>query len=447
MDERIFRSLKDNWAAGGLRRPDTRKALLKKLRGRIKAHEDDIIAAERADFNKCAFDVYATEISLVYGEIDCALRHLSSWARPRRTRVSLPNFPARCTVTPEAYGVVLVIAPWNYPFQLALAPLVGAVAAGNCAVVKPASATAETARVIGTILRETFAENEVYCETGGRDAVNVLDFPFDRIFFTGGAATGRKILRIAAERLTPVVLELGGKSPCIVDRDCDVRTAARRIAWAKFLNAGQTCVAPDYLYLHEDVYDAFIAALVAEIRAQYYEDGALSRDFAAVITEKKAESVRAMLQGCRILFGGSGAGRVLEPTVIEADQDSPFMREEIFAPVLPVLRYSDNEAIRAEIAGRPRPLALYYFGRNPAPFTEGLSFGGGCVNDAVMHVTEHAAPFGGVGASGMGRYHGKYSFEAFSHCKTVLYKSRRELKLKYPPHTEKRLSLLRRLLG
>ena len=446
MEDKIFKALKDNFISGAMRPVRRRKELLKKLKQRIKAHEADIIAAEKADFNKCAFDVYATEIGVVYGEINGALKHLDLWAKPIKTRVSMSNFPARCAVTPEGYGVVLIISPWNYPFQLALAPLVGAIAAGNCAVLKPASATAETARIIRLVLSEVFAENEVYCEISSRGAANVLEFPFDMFFFTGSGSTGRKVMRAAAEHLAPVVLELGGKSPCIADRDCDIESAARRIAWAKFVNAGQTCVAPDYMYVHADIYDRFIAALKREIEAQYYENGSLSADFAQVITQEKADEVKAKLSRCEILFGGSVSGRTVEPTVISADEDNPFMDEEIFAPVLPVIRYTDNEEITERIRQRPRPLALYYFGKSDRLFTDRISYGGGCVGDAVMHVAEHNAPFGGVGASGMGRYHGRYSFETFSHLKTVLYKSRMEIKLKYGPHTDKKLAALRRVI-
>lgn len=442
----IIEEMRRNFERGGLRPVETRRALLQKLKRVIKAHEADILAAEQADFNKNAFDVYATEIGVVYGEIDCAVRHVRRWARPKKARLSLANFPAKGRVYPEGYGVALIIAPWNYPFQLALCPLVGAIAAGNCAVVKPASATPATAAVIADIVRETFADDEVYCALGGRETVRVLDYKYDMIFFTGSPAAGRAVMRAAADTLTPVVLELGGKSPCIVDRDCDVPSAARRLAWGKYVNAGQTCVAPDYLYLHADIYDVFMAAFEEAVRAQYYVDGALSSDFTALVSEAKAADVAAKLSSCEILFGGGVCGRTVEPTAVRADENNVFMAEEIFAPVLPVIPFTDGAEVRRRILSRPRPLALYYFGRRPDPFVRGLSFGGGCVNDTVMHVAEHNLPFGGVGLSGMGRYHGKYSFDAFSHYKSVLYKGRMEVRLKYAPHTEKALRTVKRII-
>lgn len=434
--------MRQHFLSGGIRPIATRIALLKNLKAEIKRREDEICAALVADFNKHPFDTFTTEIGVVYGEIDCAVKHLRRWSKPKKAHVSLADFPAKGRVYAEGYGVALIIAPWNYPFQLAIAPLVGAIAAGNCAVVKPASRTKATAAVIARIIEAVFSPERV-AVAFSRD---ILDIPFDYIFFTGSAAAGRAVMTAAAKYLTPVTLELGGKSPCIVDRDADLKRAARRIAWGKCVNAGQTCVAPDYLLLHDAVYDAFIAELKAAVQEMYYENGVLRDTFAAVCDETKRAFINELLPHSNVLFGGKTDGNTVEPTAVAADWDSEWMQNEIFAPVLPVLRFCKTQEIIEKINARPRPLALYYFGFNEKPFVDGVPFGGGCVNDTVMHVAEHDLPFGGVGASGMGCYHGKYSFDTFTHYKPVLYKGKAEIKVKYPPYTDANLRFVRKIL-
>lgn len=444
--EKKVAAMREYFLAGGMRPLAKRIALLKKLKAEIRCRETEIAAALKADFNKNEFDTYITEIGVVYGEINAAVRNVRKWAEPKKARMSMSNFPAKGRIYPEGYGVVLVIAPWNYPFQLALAPLVGAIAAGNCVAVKPASRTKETARVIAEIVAATFSEREAVTVLGGRNAVNVLDVRFDYMFFTGGKNTGRLVMEAAAKFLTPVSLELGGKSPCIVDKDADVGRAAKRIAWAKYVNGGQTCVAPDYLLLHEAVYDAFIAALAGAVREQFYADGVLSPSFAYVSDENKAAWAKDVIGRSDVIFGGGVNGRCVEPTALRSAFTDEIMEDEIFAPILPVIPYADNDRVIEEINARPRPLALYYFGGDPKRFIENVPFGGGCVNDAVMHVAEHTMPFGGVGESGMGMYHGKFSFDTFTHYKSVLWKGKGEMNVKYPPHTDKALRFVKKVI-
>lgn len=442
--ENAVAEMRRYFLSGGMLSVETRIERLKRLKAAIRARESQIAAALQADFRKSEFDTYMTEIGMVYGEIDTAVKHLRKWARPKKVRLSLANFPAKGRLYAEGYGVVLIIAPWNYPFQLAMSPLVGAVAAGNCAVVKPASRTAATAQAIADVIADVFAPIEV---TTTFERSGLLETQFDYIFFTGGASSGRAVMAAAAKYLTPVTLELGGKSPCIVDRTADIARAAKRIAWGKYLNAGQTCVAPDYLLLHADVYDAFLTAFTGAVRDMYYDGQDFLRDaFPEVCDREKAETIAEALSRSRVLFGGAVDGCTVEPTAVASDWDGEWMAEEIFAPVLPVLRFTDSAEILEKINARPRPLALYYFGDDAQRFIDGAPFGGGCINDTVMHVAEHALPFGGVGQSGMGLYHGKHSFDTFTHYKSILVKGKAEFSVKYPPHTDQKLNFIRKVL-
>lgn len=424
-----------------------RLQLLKSLKAEIKRREAEIVEALKADFNKNLFDAYATEIGIVYEEINYFFKNLKKLSRPKRAKTSLFNFPSKGRIYPESYGVALIIAPWNYPFQLSLVPLVGAVAAGNCAVVKPASRTPKTAKVISDITEAVFLPEEVFPVLGSRaTAGNILDIKFDYIFFTGGAETGKKVMAAAAKHLTPVSLELGGKSPCVVDEGCEIKTAARRIAWGKYLNGGQTCVAPDYICVHEKIAKSFIEEFAAAVREMFYKDGGLTEEFPYLISEEKGEELSALIGGGDIIFGGGRQGRKMEPTAIRTDFDSPIMKEEIFGPVAPVITFGDFGALVEKINGRERPLALYYFGKNEDEILRRCKFGGGAVNDTVTHVSEGALPFGGVGASGMGRYHGKASFDTFTHYKSVLIKGKTDIKVRYCPHTEKDVKFLKKLM-
>lgn len=425
-----------------------RRARLKALGAEIRARSADIEDALKADFNKSGFESYATEIGLVLGEIRYMIKNLARMTRAKRVRTSLMNFPSKGMIYAEGYGVVLVIAPWNYPFQLALNPLIGAVAAGNTVVLKPASATKETARVIAEIVAAVFPEDEAFVFRGTRaDAAELVATRFDYIFFTGGAKAGREIMLKAAENLTPVSLELGGKSPCIVDESADIALAAKRIVWGKFLNAGQTCIAPDYVLAHNNIVEELTARIIENIKNMYYSDGELGADFPYLVSESKAEEMKTLLSGADIAFGGAITGRRMEPTVIvNADYSSPIMQAEIFAPVMPILTFTDLDAAIDKVNALERPLALYYFGKNGERAVRRAKFGGGCVNDCIMHVSEEGLPFGGVGMSGMGRYHGQASFDTFTHYKSVLIKGKLDIPVRYPPYTEKKKNMMKRFM-
>ncbi len=428
--------------SGATRELSHRREALIRLRDTLKAHEDDIFDALHLDLGKSRYEAYATELGIVYEEIRYMLRHLAQLARPKHAGSGIANFPSRSRIYQEPYGSVLIMAPWNYPLQLALTPLAGALAAGNCAVVKPSAYAPHVSEVIKEILSEAFSEAFVYTVVGGRQAnQDLLSQHFDYIFFTGGKAVGRQVMAAAAKHLTPVTLELGGKSPCIVDETADIAVAARRIVWGKFLNCGQTCVAPDYAVVHRSVKDKLIQAVKRNIEALYGREPVESRDYGKIINEKHFDRLQAILEKEPPASPWSSDRSRLKigPVILEdARWDSAAMEDEIFGPILPVIAYDDLREVKAQIEKRPRPLALYLFSsseKNIKFITGSLSYGGGCVNDTIMHLASTRLPFGGVGESGMGSYHGKYSFQTFTHQKSVLRKSIRvDLPLRYPPY-------------
>lgn len=425
---------------------DMRIEALKRLKTAIKNNEANILKAIKADFNKPEFDSYITEVGLCYNEINYFLKHLRKLAKPRKRRVSISNFPAKGRIIPEPYGVVLIIAPWNFPFQLAIVPLIGAIAAGNSVILKPASATRNTADIIQKIISEAFKPEHVSVFRGSRQESDILMAQrYDYIFFTGSPSAARHIAQAAAVHLTPVTLELGGKSPCIIDSDANIEIAARRIGWAKFFNGGQVCVAPDYLLVHESVHDSFVSALIKEIQLRYYSGGVLNDNFPLLVNESKGEEMQEILNNSKVIFGGKVEGRKLEPTVIAADFDSPIMQSEVFAPVAPIIKFSNFEDISRYITEHEKPLALYYYGKKNKAAAMKISFGGGCINDCIMHVAEESLPFGGVGNSGMGNYHADASFNTFSHLKSVLVKGKAEMKLRYDK-SEKNLKFIKKII-
>jgi aldehyde dehydrogenase (NAD+) len=427
-----------------------RKKNLRKIKALLLKYRERFNEAFQADYNKGEFDVLTTEFFLVLSECDYQIKHLKAFTKAKRVRTSLFTFPSKGYRLQEPYGVILIMAPWNYPFQLALEPLLGALAAGNCCLIKPASYAAHVSKTIADLFEEFGQPGLVSVVLGGREENQaLLDQRFDYIFFTGGATVGRVVLEKAAVHLTPVSLELGGKSPCLVDEDADLEVAARRIVWGKFLNAGMTCVAPDYLYVHEKVHDQFVEAVLRHIKAFYYEDGKLSADFPHIINEKHLAKVTSFLQASKIIWGGKVEGLAMEPTVLDrVTWDDPCMKEEIFGPIMPILTFSDLDSALKTINSQEKPLAFYYFSKNlkKARSVMALSpFGGGCINDTIMYLTSNELPFGGVGRSGMGHYHGQASFTTFSHEKSVLVKGHAELMLKYPPYTAKKLAFVKKL--
>lgn len=446
--EKIVGILRENSRGGEIKNISYRISLLKKLKQNIKMCEEEILTALKADYNKCGFDGYTTEIAMVYEEINTFIKHLKGWARPKKVSLTLKTFPSKGRIYFESYGAVLIISPWNYPFQLAISPLVGAVGSGNCVVLKPASATENTSVIIEKIVKMTFSEREVVIYKGNREQADKLtDIKFDFIFFTGSAKAGRIISAKAARNLTPLCLELGGKSPCIIDENANIDLAARRIAWGKFLNAGQTCVAPDYLLVQKSVKEEFIKKFVENIKAMYYEKDMLCKEFPYLINQNKLLEINELLEGQSVIFGGNAIGRQLEPTIVDnVSFNDKLMAVEIFAPVAPIIEFEKLDEVIQTLNKLNKPLALYYFGKSGDSVIERCSFGGGCINDTIMHVAEGRLPFGGVGESGLGSYHGHKSFECFSHSKSVMIKGKTDIKLRYSPHNDKNYNMIKKIM-
>lgn len=440
------------FAKGECKDVEYRIRQLKKLERWIRTHENEILEALYQDLNKSAFEAYATEIGIVKEEIRYALRHIRRWTAVKRVPTPITQFPAKSYVYPEPYGVVLILSPWNYPFQLTVAPLVGAISAGNCAVVKPSAYSPHTSRMLAEMIRELFPAEYIAVAEGGRqENQTLLDEHFDYIFFTGSVTVGRYVMEKAAAHLTPVSLELGGKSPCIVDETADLKLAARRIVWGKFLNCGQTCVAPDYILVQKNVRDKLIRQIEKTIRRMYGKNPLLNEEYPKMINRKHFDRVLDLMEGARVVYGGgSSEGSLkIEPTILDqVTWEHPVMQEEIFGPLLPVLTfYSLREAIQM-VNARPKPLALYYFTRDKrreAAVLKRVSYGGGCINDTVVHLASPHLSFGGVGESGMGGYHGKGSFDTFTHEKSIMKKSGLiDLPIRYAPFGNK-LALLKKI--
>lgn len=426
---------------------------LKKLKHTIQAYEPEILQALRTDLGKTEFESYITEIGLVYEEIHYAMKKLRKWARPKRVHAPMTQFPSSCRLYTEPKGVVLIMSPWNYPFQLTVAPLVAAIAAGNCVVVKPSRYSQETSSVMEKLLKSCFEEEYITIFQGG-SAVNtdLLKESFDHIFFTGSPAVGRVVMQAAAAHLTPVTLELGGKSPCIVDETANISLAAMRIAWGKLINAGQTCVAPDFVIVHSKVRTRFIEEYKKAVCRFYGEEPLENEDYGKIINQKHFERLLGLLQNEKIEQGGKSSSQSLkiEPTLLtEVSWESPVMQEEIFGPILPVLTYESFSGLLEKLKCRPTPLATYLFTKNPQHeemVRRELRFGGGCINDTVVHLTNPHMPFGGAGESGMGNYHGYYGFLTFSHQKSILKKSNIvDLPIRYAPYKD-RLDMVKKLM-
>lgn len=419
----------------------SRKEALVTLRKGIQRWEDKIINALQIDFGKTAFETYTTEISFCYLEIDYALKHLQQWSKIRKVNTPLMAQPGKSYLYPEPFGVVTIISPWNYPFQLAIAPAIAAIAAGNCVIIKPSELAPATARVLSELIRAYFPQEFVAVLEGGvQEMQDLLSQPVDYIFYTGSPAVGKIVMNKAAERLIPVTLELGGKSPVVIDASAHIELAAKRIAWGKFLNAGQTCVAPDYLLVHEEIATVLIERIQYYIHKFYGSDPQKSTDYARIINEKHWNRLHSYLADGTIAIGGDvdKADRYISPTVlIKPDLNAAVMQDEIFGPILPVLTWSNISEVVQIIHSRPKPLALYIFTDTEATeqyLLKTTSAGSVCINDTIMQLTNPALPFGGVGNSGMGAYHGKYGFDTFTHEKAVLKRGRWSLPVLYPPY-------------
>lgn len=430
-----------------------RKESLKKLLHIILKNEDAIVQALYDDFRKPAFEAVLTETNYVISDLKNTIKNINSWARPKRVWPSLLNFPSKDYIYSEPYGKVLVIAPWNYPFQLALCPLIAAVAAGNSVVLKPSELTPNTSKIITKIMSETFNTTHVEVIEGGVEvSQQLLSQRWDYIFFTGSVPVGKIIAKAAAENLTPVTLELGGKSPCIVDETANLKLAAKRIVWGKFINGGQTCIAPDYILVQTKMKSKFIEFLKEEITNAYGDNPEISPDFPRIVNQKNWQRLCDLLVGNTILFGGqtNAESSYMAPTLIdEPSLGSSLMKDEIFGPILPILSYANDTDLKKIISGYEKPLSLYVFTENKnfaKKIIQEFSFGGGCVNDTIIHLVNNRLPFGGVGHSGIGAYHGKLSFDTFSHKKSIVKKANwLDLPMRYAPYKNK-LNTIRKLL-
>ena len=428
-----------------------RRSALTRLKAAILAHENDINAALRADLNKSASETYMCETGMTLAELSYVLAHMNRWAKPCRVLTPLAQFHARSFTVKNPYGVTLIMSPWNYPFMLTMEPLIGALAAGNCCVVKPSAYAPVISSVIRTIISECFPPEYVAVVEGGRrENQALLDQRFDYIFFTGGVTVGKEVMRKAAEHLTPVSLELGGKSPCIVDATAKLDLAAKRLAFGKLLNCGQTCVAPDYLLIDRKVKDEFLALLKKHITAMIGEDALQNEDYVRMVNRRHYDRVLSLIDPAKVVFGGKGDPDSLhiQPTVMDnVTAEDAVMQEEIFGPILPVIAYDSIDEAIAFINEREHPLALYLFSEDKATqerFLHAVPFGGGCINDTIIHLATSRMGFGGVGQSGMGSYHGKKSFDTFSHEKSIVSKSTwMDLPVRYMPYSTIKDKLLR----
>ncbi|MDC7226928.1 MAG: aldehyde dehydrogenase family protein [Spirochaetales bacterium] len=429
-----------NWNAANKHDYNDRIDRLKRLKSGVIKYEQRIKDALWTDLHKSPEESYLTEIYLIIKEIDYHIKHLKRWMKPMRVKTPFYMFPSNSVIEYEPLGTSLIIAPWNYPFQLLINPLVGALSSGCTAILKPSPYVPKVSEIIQEMITEYFRSEEVAVCQGGRDVnQSLFKLSFDIIFFTGSPMLGKTVMRAAAENLTPVVLELGGKSPCIVDKDADINIAARRIAWGKTVNAGQTCIAPDYLLAHQEIKDRLISRIAENIEEMFGSDIKSNQYYPRIVNEKAMNRLQTLMKHGNIYSGGevSLEERYITPTIIDGSEPQhPIMQEEIFGPILPVMTFTERAEVISYVNGHEKPLALYYFGdkKNGKDLMSQIPFGGGCINDTVMHIANHNLPFGGVGNSGLGKYHGRESFKAFSNAKSILITPVfMDLPFRYPP--------------
>lgn len=431
---------------------DFRKAQLQKLKKVVKSNEKLLYDAIYQDFGKSEFETFGTEISFIYKDIDYYLKNLKSFAKPKSVLTNIVNQMGSSKIVFEPLGNCLIIGAWNYPYQLTLTPVIAAIAAGNTCMIKPSELPENTMKAMAKLINENFDAKFLYVLEGGvEETTAILKLRFDKIFFTGSPRVGKIVYKAAAEHLTPVTLELGGKSPAFVTEKADLNIAARRIVWGKFINAGQTCVAPDYLYVAENIKEKFLKVLIEEIKKRNYTDNV--EHYCKIINERNFDRLEKMINREKVVFGGetNREKRYISPTVLDnVTWEDLVMQEEIFGPILPILTYKNLETAIQTVVEGEKPLSAYLFSNDAKEqelFTEKLSFGGGCINDTLMHLSNDRLPFGGVGNSGIGHYHGKFGFIAFSHQKAILKKSNYlEPELKYPPYSDAKLNILKKLL-
>lgn len=431
-----------------------RIAMLKKFKQAIIANEAEINKALKTDLGKSETETYMCETGMTLSELSYQIKHIKRWCRNKRRRTGLANFHAKSFTVQEPYGSVLIMSPWNYPFMLCLEPMVGAIAAGNCCVLKPSAYSPATSAIIKKIVEQVFPMEYVAVVEGGRaENTELLNQRFDYIFFTGGVTVGKLVMEKASVHLTPVTLELGGKSPCIIDNTCNLKLAAKRLVFGKYLNCGQTCVAPDYILVDKKVKDEFINQVKIQIEKMFGKEPLDNPDYGKIINQKHFDRINGLIDSKKVVFGGKSNDKTLqiEPTVMDyVTADDAVMQEEIFGPVMPVITYDTIDEAEQFVRDREKPLALYVFTKNKSVeerFLKYVSFGGGCVNDTIMHLATSEMGFGGVGNSGMGSYHGKKSFETFSHEKSVLKKyCWIDMPMRYQPYKELYLKIIKLFL-
>ncbi len=442
----IISAQKNYFLSGETLSVEFRKETLKKLYNTIKLNEQEIYSALKSDLGKSDFEGYMCEIGMTLAEISYMIKNLRRFSKERRVKTPISQFSAKSYIKPVPYGNVLIMSPWNYPFLLTMEPLVDAVAAGNTAVVKPSAYSPATGAVVEKIISDCFAPEYVAVVAGGRkENAELLEKKFDFVFFTGSQNVGKEVLRHTAETLTPAVLELGGKSPCIVDETAKIALAAKRIVFGKFLNCGQTCVAPDYILCQSGVRDSLVKALAYEIKNQFGENPLENSDYGKIINEKHFDRLRNLIDKAKTVIGGEANRETLKiaPTVMDnVTLDDAVMAEEIFGPILPILTYENREEVITFISSRQKPLALYLFTEDKNAvneITSRIRYGGGCINDTIIHLATSEMPFGGVGESGMGAYHGKFGFDTFSHLKAIVDKKTWiDLSMRYQPYDRKK---------
>lgn len=432
-----------------------RKKALIKLRDTVDKYEEKILYALKLDLGKSEFEGYETELGIVKSELKNTIKNLEKWSKPKKVRASIMNPFSDNRIYNQPYGVCLILSPWNYPFQLALMPLIGSIAAGNTSILKLSEISSFTSGIVREIIEEIFDEEYIAVFSGEADeAINLIESDIDFIFYTGNPKIGASVAESAGRRLIPCVLELGGKSPCIIDRKADLDNAAKKIVWGKFMNAGQTCVAPDYIIADRLVFLELRDKLIHYIKEFYGENPIESDDYPKIINKKNFDRILNLIEGKRLIFGGKydDDSLKIEPTILEvSSMDEKIMQEEIFGPIIPIIVYKSKSEIFEIIYKNKNPLALYLFTDDSSfekEIIEKVSFGGGCVNDTIIHCTSEGLPFGGIGMSGLGNYHGKASFDAFSHKKSVV-KSKKfaDISMKYPPFNKKKLNLIKKVFN
>ncbi|MBS4539051.1 aldehyde dehydrogenase [Clostridium sp. D2Q-11] len=450
----IIKDQKEFFYTGKTKDVSFRIDMLKRLKDSIERHEKEISEALYKDLKKSTFESFETEIGVILKEINHAIDSVKKWSKPKKVKTLYFHFPAKSMIYKEPYGVVFIISPWNYPFQLTVSPLIGAIASGNCSILTVSQKATNTSAILDKIISESFSEDFVKFIPGGSSvAKDILEEDLDYIFFTGSVSVGKKIMKSASSKLTPVTLELGGKSPSIVDKDTDISLTAKRMIWGKFINAGQTCIAPDYALVHKDIKNKLVDEMKKYIVGFYGENPMESEAYPRIVNEDHFDKVSKLLLDGKIIHGGRTDREELyiEPTLIDnVSWDDKIMEDEIFGPILPIIEYENIFEVVDKLQSLPKPLALYLFTDNEKiekKVIEDISYGGGCVNDTILHLSSPYLPFGGVGNSGIGSYHGKKSFDTFTHEKSVFKNSKKfDLKFRYPPFSKTGLKLLKKVL-